>query len=173
MSATLEQAEAVERGGLLRDAGILRASEKKTNREPAGLLRAEWRFLDVLLLNGSASSDDAADDLDAKHDDGGHWLGGIFLRLSRGGLIVEVGSVWSCRPIRHRGKLTLWGVANREAVELRRQIVKAMLDGLNASLSPIVNPVGPTPATPETSIDTAHGHDGRDLTQQTLFGTEG
>lgn len=173
MSATLEQAEAVERGGLLRDAGILRASEKKTNREPAGLLRAESRFLDVLLLNGSASSDDAVDGLDAKHDDGGHWLGGIFLRLSRGGLIVDVGSVRSCRPIRHRGKLTLWGIGNREAVELRRQIVNAMLDGLNASLSPIVNPPGPMPGTPETCILTAHGHDGRDLTQQTLFGAEG
>ncbi len=133
MSATLEQPEAVERGGLLRDAGILRASEKKTNREPAGLLRAESRFLDVLLLNGSASSDDAADDLTAKHDDGGHWLGGIFLRLSRGGLIVEVGSVRSCRPIRHRGKLTLWGIGQREAVERRQRDVKAMLDGLTSN----------------------------------------
>ena len=133
MSATLEQSEAVERGGLLRDAGILRASEKKTNREPAGLLRAESRFLDVLLLNGSASSDDAADDLDAKHDDGGHWLGGIFLRLSRGGLIVEVGSVRSCRPIRHRGKLTLWGIANREAIERRRRDVRLMLDALTTN----------------------------------------
>ena len=41
-----------------------------------------------------------------KRDDGGHWLGGNFLRLSRGGLIVEVGSVRSYRPIRHRGKLS-------------------------------------------------------------------
>ena len=133
MSATLEQAEAVERGGLLRDAGILRASEKKTNREPAGLLRAESRFLDVLVSNETATSDDTADDLDKPHDDGGRWLGGIFLRLSRQGLIVEVGSARSCRPIRHRGKLTLWAIGNREAIERRRRDVKAMLDGLNAT----------------------------------------
>ncbi|MFM9961848.1 MAG: hypothetical protein ACKV2Q_11555 [Planctomycetaceae bacterium] len=130
MSATLEQAEAVEHGGLLRDAGILRASEKKANRDTAGLLRAEWRFLDALLLNGSASSDDAADDLTAKHDDGGHWLGGIFLRLSRSGLIVDIGSVRSCRPIRHRGKLTLWSIGQREAVERRRRDVLVMLNAL-------------------------------------------
>ena len=147
MSATLEQSEAVERGGLLRDAGILRASEKKTNREPAALLRAEWRFLDALLLNGSASSDDAADDLDAKHDDGGHWLGGIFLRLSRGGLIVEVGSVRSCRPIRHRGKLTLWGIGQREAVERRQRDVRWMLDALTT------NGAGSTDTTAEPALN--------------------
>ena len=133
MSATLEQAEAVERGGLLRDAGILRASAKKTNREPAGLLLAESRFLDALLTNGSASSDNAADDLNGKHDDGGHWLGGIFLRLSRSGLIEEVGSVRSCRPVRHRGQLTLWGIANREAIERRRRDVRLMLDALTTN----------------------------------------
>jgi hypothetical protein len=149
MTATLERAEAVERGGLLRDAGILRANEKKQNRDTAGLLRAEWRFLDVLLTNGSASSDDAADDLDAKHDDGGHWLGGIFLRLVRAGLIVEVGSVRSCRPARHRGKLTLWGIANREAVERRRRDVRAMLDALELSQ----NGTGSTGATAEPAVN--------------------
>jgi len=133
MTATIERAEAVERGAMMRDAGILRASEKKHNRDTAGLLRAERRFLDALLMNGTASSDDAADDLDGKHDDGGHWLGGIFLRLSRAGLIVEVGSVRSCRPIRHRGKLTLWGIGQREAVERRRRDVAAMLDALETS----------------------------------------
>jgi len=133
MTATIERAEAVERGAMMRDAGILRASEKKQNRDSAGLLRAEQRFLDVLLMNGSASSDDAADDLNAKHEDGGHWLGGIFLRLSRCGLIVESGSARSCRPIRHRGKLTLWSIGQREAVERRRRDVAAMLDALEAS----------------------------------------
>ena len=129
MSATLEQAEAVERGGLLRDAGILRASEKKTNREPAGLLRAESRFLDVLLLNGSASSDDAADDLDAKHDDGGHWLGGIFLRLSRGGadrgsrLGAFMPSGSASRPadvVEHRTTRSGRTTATRRAIDARR-----------------------------------------------------
>ena len=133
MTDTLERAEAVERGAMMRDAGILRASEKKEHRDTAGLLRAELRFLDALLTNESASSDDAADDLDAKHDDGGHWLGGIFLRLSRGGLIVEVGSVRSCRPVRHRGKLTLWGIGQREAVERRQRDVRLMLDALTTN----------------------------------------
>lgn len=133
MIATIERAEAAERGAMMRDAGILRANDRKQNRDTAGLLRAERRFLDALLTNGSASSDDAADDLDGKHDDGGHWLGGIFLRLSRGGLIVDVGSVRSCRPIRHRGKLTLWGIGQREAVERRQRDVRLMLDALNES----------------------------------------
>ena len=173
MPATLEKSEAVKRGGLLRDAGVLKANEKKEHRDLIGLLWAELLFLMTLLLKGSASSDDAADDIDKKHDDGGHWLGGIFLRLSRQKLIVEVGSVRSCRPSRHRGKLTLWGIANRDAVEQRRQVVKAMLDGLNASRNLIANQLGPTPATENASTDNAQGHDGRDLTQQTLFGSEG
>lgn len=147
MSATLEQAEAVERGGLLRDAGILRASEKKEHREPAGLLLAESRFLDALVSNETATSDGAVDDLNAKHDDGGHWLGGIFLRLSRGGLIVEVGSVRSCRPIRHRGKLTLWGIGQREAVERRQRDVRLMLDALTT------NGTGSTGATAEPALN--------------------
>ena len=133
MSATLEQSEAIERGGLLRDAGSLRATEKKEHREPAELLRAESRFLDVLLSNETATSDDTTDDLDKPHDDGGHWLGGIFLRLSRSGLIEEVGSVRSCRPVRHRGRLTLWGIANREAIERRRRDVRLMLDALTTN----------------------------------------
>ena len=148
MTATLSTTEAIERGGLLRDAGVLRAVEKKEHREPAGLLLAESRFLDALVSNETATSDGAADDLNAKHDDGGHWLGGIFLRLSRQRLIVEVGSVRSCRPTRHRGKVTLWGIGNREAIERRRRDVKAMLDGLNA------NGTGSTGATAEPALDT-------------------
>ena len=86
-------------------------------------------------------------DLDAKHDDGGHWLGGIFLRLSRGGLIVEVGSVRSCRPIRHRGKLTLWGIGQREAVERRQRDVRWMLDALTT------NGAGSTDTTAEPALN--------------------
>ena len=132
---------------MMRDAGILRASEKKEIREPAGLLLAESRFLDALVSNETATSDGAADDLNAKHDDGGHWLGGIFLRLSRQGLIVEVGSVRSCRPIRHRGKLTLWGIGQREAVERRQRDVRWMLDALTT------NGTGSTGATAEPALN--------------------
>ena len=155
MTATLERAEAVERGGLLRDAGILRASEKKQHHEPAALLRAELRFLDALLSNGTASSDDAADDLDKPHDDGGHWLGGIFLRLSRQRLIVDVGSARSCRPVRHRGKLTLWGIGQREAVERRQRDVRLMLDALTS------NGTGSTGTTAEPALNnTTHPTNG-------------
>ena len=153
MTATLERAEAVERGELLRDAGILRATKKKQNREPAGLLRAEWRFLDALLMNGTATSDDAADDLDGKHDGNGHWLGGIFLRLSRQGLIVDAGSVRSCRPSRHRGKLTLWGIGIREAVERRQRDVRLMLD------APHLNGTGSTNVTAEPVKDSSPNRD--------------
>ena len=155
MTATLERDEAVERGGLLRDAGILRASEKKQHREPAALLRAESQFLDALLSNGTASSDDAADDLDKPHDDGGHWLGGIFLRLSRQRLIVDVGSARSCRPVRHRGKLTLWGIGHREAVERRQRDVRLMLDALTS------NGTGSTGTTAEPALNnTTHPTNG-------------
>ena len=148
MTATLSNSEAIERGGLLRDAGVLRAVEKKEHREPAELLRAELRFHDALLMNGTASSDAAVDDLDAKPDDDGHWLGGIFLRLSRGGLIAEVGSVRSCRPIRHRGRLTLWGIGQREAVERLQRDVRLMLDALTN------NGTGSTGATAEPDLNT-------------------
>src|SRR5262245_21756395 len=81
-----------------RDAGVRRAEQKKQNRDPAGQLQAEARWLETLLTTGRASGDDAVSDLDTKHDDGGHWLGGIMLRLSGQKLIVDVGTLRSCRP---------------------------------------------------------------------------
>lgn len=118
-----------------RDAGIHRAEHKKQSRDPAGQLRAEARWLETLLAKGRASGDDAVSDLDAKHDDGGHWLGGIILRLSKQRLIVDVGSVRSCRPVRHRGRQTLWGIAEgkREALESRLRDVLLMLNALTSN----------------------------------------
>lgn len=127
--------EGRERGERRRDAGIQRAEHKKQSRDPAGQLRAEARWLETLLAKGRASGDDAVNDLAAKHDDGGHWLGGIILRLSRQRLIVDVGSVRSCRPARHRGRQALWGIADgkREALESRLREVLLMLNGLTSN----------------------------------------
>lgn len=132
MDATPSKIEAVELGERLRDVGVLRATKKKERHEPVELLLAEWRFLDSLLRNGTATADATVEDLNAKHDDGGYWLGGIFIRLSRQGLIVDVGSERSCRSSRHRCKQTLWGIGNREAVENRLRLLKERLDKLNS-----------------------------------------
>ena len=150
MTATLERAEAVERGRLLRDAGILRASEKKEHNGQSELLRTELRFLDVLLAAGQGSADDVVDDLVTAHDDGGRWRGGIFLRLARQGLTTRLNPMRSSRTARHRGWQTLWAIADREGVERRRRDVKAMFDGLNA------NGTGSTGATAEPAIQTSH-----------------
>lgn len=148
MNATPSESEAVELGGLLRDVGVLRATAKKERHEPAELLLVELRFHDALLSSGTATADDTVEDLNAKHEDGGHWLGGIFLRLSWQGLIVDVGSVRSCRPSRHRCKMTLCGIGNREAVELRRRDVKARLDKLNSNRTVLAD------VTAETTLTT-------------------
>ncbi len=133
MDANPSKIEAVELGELLRDVGVLRATAKKERHEPAELLLAEWRFLDALLRNGTATADDMVEDLNAEHDDGGHWLGGMFIRLSRRGLIVEIRSVKSCRKPRHRSRVLLWRIGNLDAIELRRRDVKERLDKLNST----------------------------------------
>lgn len=147
MTATVERTEAAERGALMRDAGILRASEKKEHNGQSELLRTELRFLDVLLAAGQGSADDVVDDLVTAHDDGGRWRGGIFLRLARQGLTTRLNPMRSSRTARHRGWQTLWAIADREGVERRRRDVKAMLDGLNA------NGTGSTGATAEPALN--------------------
>jgi hypothetical protein len=142
MIATLKRAEAAERGAMLRDAGILRATERQVQVGQDKLLRTELRVLDVLLANGCVSADDIVDDLAASHPDGGRWRGGIFMRLARMGLTTRLGWKHSNRSARHRGWQTVWGIADREAVEKRRREVQAMLDALTTINALTTNETG-------------------------------
>ncbi len=140
---------ATRQGELLRDAGLMRAT---LNRREM-IDREELRFLDCLAANGEATTDDTVDDLADEYGDGGKWRGSIPLRLAREGLIVEAGWKRSCRPSRHRSKITRWAIANREAVDRLRFALRTMLDALDAAR----NGTGPTSGIVEP-VETAITH---------------
>ena len=153
------KADAARLGELLRDAGVMRAT---LNRREM-IDREELRFLDCQAENGEATTDDTVDDLADEFGDGGKWRGSIPLRLAREGLIVEAGWKRSCRPSRHRSKITRWAIANREAVDRRRFALRTMLAALDAArngtgpTSGIVEPVETAITHPPTSGDSTNG----------------
>ena len=137
------KANAARQGKLFRDEGVALAT---LNRREL-IERYELRFLDYLAAHGEGTTDDAVDDLLAKFDDGGKWLGSIPLRLAREGLIVEAGWTRSCRSSRHRSKITIWSIRNREAVDARRFTLRTTLAALDAARNgtgpamPVAEPV--------------------------------
>ena len=153
------KADAARQGELFRDAGVMRAT---LNRREM-IDREELRFLDFQAENGEATTGDTVDDLADEFGDGGKWRGSIPLRLAREGLIVEAGWKRSCRPSRHRSKITRWAIADREAVDRRRFALRTMLAALDAArngtgpTSGIVEPVETAITHPPTSGDSTNG----------------
>ena len=125
----MEPTDGKRLGELLRDRGVMIAATGKRER----MDRAAMRLLDVLVMrpDGAVTSDDIADDLADAWGDGGKWVGSCVLALARQGLIVEIGTARSARPSRHRGRVTLWGIGDRDAVDRRRRELRAMLAALD------------------------------------------
>lgn len=95
------------------------------------LCRGERYAVPGEIRDGAVTSDDIADDLADAWGDGGKWVGSCVLALARDGLIVEIGTARSARPSRHRGRVTLWGIGDRDAVDRRRRELRAMLAALD------------------------------------------
>ena len=151
----MERTDGQRLGELLRDRGVLLAATGRRER----MARAALRLLDVLVMrpDGAVTSDDIADDLADAWGDGGKWVGSCVLALAREGLIVEVGCVRSARPSRHRGRVTLWGMGDRDAVDRRRGELRAMLTALDAARNDAGESVAADPPAVDSTADTPKG----------------
>lgn len=121
---TIEQLR--ERGEAGKLAGMALAADAKPDRVTAGKIA----FLRALLKSGdgTATVDDATDDLSATFDDGGKWRGMVCRSLATAGLIVPVAAVKSDRPSRHRGYVTRWRLADRMKAQLLLSRLVAAID---------------------------------------------
>ena len=114
-----------EKGERRADRGIKRAAHD--HRED--IERDTLRFLDVLLSSddGTATLDDATNDLSVNYRDGGNWRASIPKRLKADGLIVAERVVKSSRPARHAGYSTEWRLTDRTTAERRRDQLREFL----------------------------------------------
>lgn len=94
-----------------RDAGLARASTPRHRRLTIAL--GKLALLDALQAspNGTATTDDIADDPAAAYADGGKWRGEITHELARRGLIERTGYTSSYRPSRHGSPIGVWRLA--------------------------------------------------------------
>lgn len=86
------------------------------------------RFLDALLVSstGTATLDDATDDLHGKFGDGGRWRGAIPKRLRALGIIVADVVTRSSRIARNAGYLSIWKLVDRATATRYREELVAM-----------------------------------------------
>ena len=127
----MDRTEGARLGEIGRDAGLLRAVTGRSFR----LMRDELAFIEALFRNPEGTStDDSVTDLAIAFGDGGRWRGSVPLGLAREGLIHRVGWVASCRPSRHRGPVSVWAVADRDALELRARALRTMLEMVDRAL---------------------------------------
>lgn len=79
---------------------------------------AQCRMMQAALGRDDATftSDNAADDLAAKYDHGGKWIGAAVRALAEARLTVETGRwVKTCRPFAHGRKIPVWCLVDRAA----------------------------------------------------------
>ena len=106
------------------------SGDKMNKRERQ--LRAEIRFLEPLVSFGETSTDAIPDVIADAYSDGGQWVGSIPSQYLRENLIVEIRTIRSTRPSRHKGKIGLFGAKDIAVVvgriALLRSQLKALLD---------------------------------------------
>jgi len=105
--------------------GMTLAADAQPDRVAAGriaLLRALLASPD-----GTATIDDATDDLAAEYRDGGRWRGSVSRSLATAGITERASVEQSDRPSRHRGYITRWRLVDRRRASL-------MLAGLVAAM---------------------------------------
>ena len=104
--------------------GMTLAAGAKPDRVTSGriaLLRALLASPD-----GTATIDDATDDLAAAYRDGGRWRGSVSRSLATAGITERAGVEQSDRPSRHRGYVARWRLVDRrKAVLLLSRLVAA------------------------------------------------
>ena len=94
-------------GAELRDEGIDRAVGTVAQRHPEAFAAANRKLVRLAVGSGRFTSEDVIEHLEARSlitpDMGLHWLGDLFLKARRAGIVECVGYVPSRRPSRHRG----------------------------------------------------------------------
>lgn len=106
--------------------GMMLSAERRAELVAAG----QVAFLRALSesQNGTATLDDATDDLSTKFDGGGKWRGSIPSRLARRRIIERVGDCKSVRPSRHRGYVSVWRLVDAERARMEIKRLSAWLD---------------------------------------------
>ena len=107
-----------ELGEAGKQVGMQRAADVRAEAVASGQVALLRALLDS--TSGTATVDDATDDLSAKFDSGGKWRGSIPAGLARKRIIESVGVAKSDRPSRHRGYVTVWRL--RDRVKARTEI---------------------------------------------------
>ena len=98
-------------------------------RRPGKLQVGQIAMLDCLLSSpsGTATIDDATENLDTQFRDGGKWRGSVVQSLAMKGIIKKVGVEVSNRPSRHRGYVSRWRIVDQhKAIELRARLKAAV-----------------------------------------------
>lgn len=110
---TMTKTEGRDRGKKRAECGLKRAAYLHESE----IRRDVLRLLDALLASddGTATTDDAVDDLSGKYSDGGQWRGNIPKRLLAAGVIAFDGWSASARPSRHGGPVKRWRLLDRDA----------------------------------------------------------
>jgi hypothetical protein len=125
--APLTVATLREIGNAKKQRGMALAAEARAEAVAAGqvaLLRALMASDD-----GTATIDDATDDLTHRFVGGGKWRGTVTSALSRRGIIERIGDRKSDRPTRHRGYVSLWRLKDRNKA---RQEIERLTAWLSA-----------------------------------------
>lgn len=123
-----DQNRNMREGGLFAIVPAIESEGDMIKREQR--LRAAIRFLDALVRWGETSTDVIPDDVTSKYPDGGKWVGQIPCELLRDGIIVELKTIRSVRPARHRGKIGLFRAADPATVMKQLAWLKLQLDAL-------------------------------------------
>jgi len=105
--------------------GMTLAADAQTDRVAAGRIALLRALLDS--PDGTATIDDATDDLTAAYRDGGRWRGSVSRSLAAAGITERASVEQSDRPSRHRGYVTRWRLVDRRRATL-------MLAGLVAAM---------------------------------------
>lgn len=125
-------------GDRRRDEGMALAAY----RSPDKIQVAQVAMLERLLTSpdGTATIDDATEDLTAEFRDGGNWRGSVVRNLALKGVIEKVGVEVSNRPSRHRGYIARWRLVDRSKAIALRNRLKGEIENLsNKSKTPSAN----------------------------------
>ncbi|MFO0885918.1 MAG: hypothetical protein U0894_17325 [Pirellulales bacterium] len=100
--------------------------------------KGQLAFLEALLRSpdGTATIDDATDDLSKKFDDDGKWRGSIPRSLATRGIIEKAGYATSCRPSRHACPTTRWRLKDRAKAEAMAKELREAFQAIAASKEP-------------------------------------
>ncbi len=117
-----------EIGDAKKQRGMALAADARAEAVAAG----QVALLQALMAadDGTATIDDATDDLTHRFVGGGKWRGTVTSALSRRGIIERIGDRRSDRPTRHRGYVSLWRLNDRNKAQREIERLTAWLSAV-------------------------------------------